>query len=367
MTLSLLMLLSASCWAAVLVAPIRPSGTRERLDAGARESAADLTRITALVPARNEAATIEKTLESLRHQGGELNVIVIDDQSTDATARIVERCPQPIRLIQGKPTPPGWLGKVWALEQGLNQVETPLVLIELSPRILAALQEKLDTGDLGLISLMARLRTASAWERLLVPAYIYFFKLLYPFSLVNSPRSGIAAAAGGCVLARRSALQQIGGFERIRGAVIDDCALAAAIKRAGYPIWLGLTNSVRSLRAYDGLADLWGLVARSAFAELRFSVLRLLICTAAMLTLFGLPVCTPFLVEGSAGYFGLLALVLMLASYLPVLRFYSLSPARAVTLPLVAAAYLAMTWHSALRCWCGRPTIWKNRSYVNLR
>ena len=371
-TLLFSMLFAAIFWIAVLIPPVRPTATREKLDAKDSDRAADSGEITALIPARNEAGTIERTLSTLRQQGQDIEIIVIDDQSTDQTARIVANQPGAIRLIEGTPTPPGWLGKVWALEQGLAEVKTPLVLlldadIELVPGIVAALQEKLDLEQLALVSVMARLRTSSAWERLLVPAYIYFFKLLYPFKLVNSRRTHVAAAAGGCMLMRKAVLSQIGGFAALRGAIIDDCALAGLVKRAGYPIWLGLTNSVRSIRAYETLADFWNLVTRSAFAGLRFSVSRLLICTAAMLILFCVPVVAPFVVHGTAGYAGVVATIAMLISYLPVLRFYSLNPARVLTLPLVAIGYLAMTWNSALRYWFGKPTIWKDRAYRNIR
>ena len=371
-TLLFSMLFAAIFWIAVLIPPVRPTATREKLDAKDSDRAADSGEITALIPARNEAGTIERTLSTLRQQGQDIEIIVIDDQSTDQTARIVANQPGAIRLIEGTPTPPGWLGKVWALEQGLAEVKTPLVLlldadIELVPGIVAALQEKLDLEQLALVSVMARLRTSSAWERLLVPAYIYFFKLLYPFKLVNSRRTRVAAAAGGCMLMRKAVLSQIGGFAALRGAIIDDCALAGLVKRAGYPIWLGLTNSVRSIRAYETLADFWNLVTRSAFAELRFSVSRLLICTAAMLILFCVPVVSPFVVHGTAGYASVVATIAMLISYLPILRFYSLNPARVLTLPLVAIGYLAMTWNSALRYWFGKPTIWKDRAYRNIR
>lgn len=371
MTLLFLVSIAAIFWIAVVILPIRPGSTDERLDIDNARAGSDLRAVTALIPARNEARTIERTLSSLRRQGAALNIIVVDDQSTDQTARLVATQPGPVRLLYGTPTPPGWLGKVWALEQGLAAVHTPLVLlldadIELSAGLVASLQEKLEREQLALVSLMARLRTSSAWERLLVPAYIYFFKLLYPFALVNSRRTGLAAAAGGCMLMRKEVLSEVGAFAAMRGAIIDDCALAGLIKRAGYPIWLGLTNSARSMRPYATLADFWHLVARSAFAELKFSVPRLLICSAAMLILFGVPISAPFAGGGTAGSIGIVAILAMLLSYLPVLRFYSLHPVRALTLPLVAMGYLAMTWHSALRHWLGKPTIWKERVYRNI-
>ena len=372
-TLLLSTCLAAIFWISTIILPIRPTATRERLDAADARAGAggDCKALTALVPARNEAETIARTLKTLRQQSAELPIIVIDDQSTDQTAQIVADQPGPIRLIHGTPTPPGWLGKVWALEQGLAEVKTPLVLlldadIELAPGLVASLQEKLELEQLALVSVMARLRTSSAWERLLVPAYIYFFKLLYPFVLVNSKCSGVAAAAGGCMLVRKAVISQIGGFAALRGSIIDDCALARLIKGAGNPIWLGLTKSVSSIRAYETLADFWNLVARSAFAELKFSITRLFVCTAGMLILFCLPIIASFILHGTAGYVAIAAVLAMLASYLPVLRFYSLNPARVLTLPLVALSYLAMTWYSALRYWCGKPTMWKGRAYRNI-
>jgi len=361
---------AAIFWVAVITLPLRPAGTVERLDSHVGANA-DCSAVSVLIPARNEAGTIAQTLASLRQPIDNLTIIVIDDQSIDETAQIVAGQPGEIRLIDGKPTPPGWLGKVWALEQGLAEVNTPLVLlidadIELAPGTVASLQEKLESEQLALVSVMARLRTASAWERLLVPAYIYFFKLLYPFALVNSQRSRVAAAAGGCILMRKTVLDEIGGFAGLRGAIIDDCALAGLVKRAGHPIWLGLTNSATSIRAYATLTDFWNLVARSAFAELKFSKTRLTLCTAGMLILFCLPVFGPFLITGTSRYTALLALLAMLASYLPMLRFYSLNPARVLTLPFVAIGYLMMTWNSAVRYWFGKPTIWKDRAYRNI-
>lgn len=366
---------AAIAWITVLLIPVRPAGTRERLDAGER-CTADLSDVTVLIPARNEGATIARTLEALSQQGPGLRVVVVDDQSTDATAAIVGRWPsggplRQVQLIRGAAPEPGWLGKVRAQAQGLEHINTPFVLlmdadIALAPGMLAALKERIEPGNLGLVSVMARLRTDSFWERLLVPAYIYFFKLLYPFALVNSPRYTLAAAAGGCMLARRTALDEIGGFESLKNAIIDDCTLARLIKDAGYPIWLGLSHGVTSNRPYDSLPDLWNLVARSAFAELRFSVARLLICTAAMAVLFILPVLGPVLLPRASGYLSTSAALAMFISYAPILRFYELHTLRALTLPAVALAYLAMTWHSAVRYWLGTRTVWKERRYKNL-
>jgi hopene-associated glycosyltransferase HpnB len=257
---------------------------------------------------------------------------------------------------------------VWALEQASRHVVTPYLLlldadIALKPGVLTSLRRKLIDDGLALASLMAELRTETFWERLLAPAYVYFFRLLYPFSLVRAPRSRIAAAAGGCVLLKYEALQRIGGFAAIRAAIIDDCSLARAIKGAGYPIWLGLTRDVLSLRPYEHLSDFWSLVSRSAFAELDFSLARLLACTVGMLALFAGPIALAAELPHRIGVVGIAGLIAMLASYVPILRYYGLSTLRCATLPLVAAGYLLMTWHSALRYWQGTRTVWKGRAY----
>jgi hopene-associated glycosyltransferase HpnB len=365
-------MLAAIVWLTIIVIPLQPVGTRERLEPTSAESG-DLSDITALIPARNEAATIGHTLGSLAQQGTGLTVIVVNDQSTDETGDIVrhwqgENVFKDLHLVDGAPPPENWLGKVWAQNQGLERVKTPLVLlmdadIELAPGMLGRLREQIENHDLGMVSVMARLRTDSFWERLLIPAYVYFFKLLYPFALVNSHRSRIAAAAGGCMFVRKSVIDDIGGFTALKDAIIDDCALARLVKQAGYPIWLGLTDGVTSARPYDSLADIWNLVARSAYAELKFSPLRLLACTAGMGLLFFIPIGVPIAGSGTPAALATVALIAMLASYYPMLRYYGLGPLRTLTLPVVAAAYLLMTWHSALRYWRGTRTIWKGRKY----
>jgi hopene-associated glycosyltransferase HpnB len=365
-------MIAAIAWLTVIAIPIRPTGTRERLDAASSEPA-DLSDVTALIPARNEAALILQTLDALARQGTSLSVVVVDDQSDDETADLITSWPgaaglKRLHMISGSAPESGWVGKVWAQAQGLEQVDTPLVLlidadIELAPGMLGALMKQLSDRRLGLVSVMARLRTDTFWERLLAPAYVYFFKLLYPFALVNSADSRFAAAAGGCMLARRDALEKIGGFEALRDAIIDDCTLAGLIQRAGFPIWLGLTGSVTSTRPCESFNDFWNLVTRSAFAELKFSVFRLLICTGAMVILFLVPVLASTGLAGLTGWVSLIALLAMFASYTPMLVYYGLNPLRSLTLPLVAIAYLAMTWHSAIRYWRGTRTVWKGRQY----
>lgn len=354
-------------WCLALVLPGRPYAMRERLEPS-KPDLADFSDITVLIPARNEATILQRTLAAVGDQSGTAPVVVVDDQSTDATAKVARETLGTATVVIGEPPPPGWIGKVWALEQGLRTVRTPFVLlldadIELRPGMIAALKNKANDERLAMVSLLATLNTQRFWERMLVPAYVYFFKFMYPFALVNSVSSQTAAAAGGCILIRRKVLEEIGGFASLKSAIIDDCTLAKQVKTAGHRIWLGVSKSVISHREYANWADIWHLVARSAFAELKFSTLRLFLCTLAMLWLF---ICAPLAVliySGMPAYIAAAGMLAMFMTYVPVLRFYKLRAGRALTLPLVALLYLAMTWHSAVRYWFGTRTVWKDRYY----
>lgn len=354
-------------WCLALLLPSRPFGMRERLEPSNPE-VADLDDITVLIPARNEATTIQRTLVAVGDQRGAAPVVIVDDQSTDATARVARETLNTATVVTGEPPPPGWIGKVWALEQGLRTVQTPFVLlldadIELRPGIIEALKNKAVHERLAMVSLLANLNTQRFWERILVPAYVYFFKFMYPFALVNSVSSRTAAAAGGCILIRREVLEEIGGFASLKSAIIDDCTLAKQVKAAGHGIWLGVSKSVISHREYANWVDILNLVTRSAFAELKFSTMRLLLCTLAMLWLF---ICIPLVLliySGVPAYIAAAGMLAMFMTYVPVLRFYKLWAGRALTLPLVALLYLAMTWHSAVRYWFGTRTVWKGRCY----
>jgi hopene-associated glycosyltransferase HpnB len=340
---------------------------RERLEPS-KPDVADFGDITVLIPARNEATSIQRTLAAVSEQSGAASVVVVDDQSTDATAKVATETLGTATVVTGEPPPPGWIGKVWALEQGLRTVQTPFVLlldadIELRPGIIAALKNKAIHEELAMVSLLAHLNTQRFWERILVPAYVYFIKFMYPFALVNSVTSLTAAAAGGCIHIRREVLEKIGGFESLKSAIIDDCTLAKQVKTAGHGIWLGVSKSVVSHREFANWVDIWNLVTRSAFAELKFSTWRLLLCTLAMLWLF---ICAPLAVliySGMPAYIAAAGMLAMFMTYVPVLRFYDLWAGQAITLPLVALLYLAMTWHSAVRYWFGTRTVWKGRYY----
>jgi len=356
-------------WLAVLLLPWRPWSTRERLEAVAGDAAADLHDVVALVPARNEAAVLPGTLRALSAQGSGLGIVLVDDQSTDGTAHAAQDAGIPgLRLVRGAPVPPGWSGKVWALEQGRGQLDRPLALlldadIELAPGAVAALRARLRENGGGMVSLMAELPARGAWERLLIPAFIFFFKLLYPFGCANSPRSRVAAAAGGCILIETRILDELGGFGSLRDALIDDCTLARLVKRKGYSCWIGLTRSVRSARAYVGPGDVWRMVARTAFTQLRYSRGLLLVCTLVMAFAFVAPPVALALGQGPARLAAGAALLCMACAYLPTLRFYDIPGAWVLGLPVAGTLYLGMTWHSAIGYWRGTRSQWKDRRY----
>jgi len=266
--------------------------------------------------------------------------------------------------------PPGWTGKLWALEQGRSHADRPLTLlvdadIALAPGTVAALRGKMHAVGAQFISLMAAPSLAGFWERLLLPAYIYFFKLLYPFRLSNSRFRGIAAAAGGCVLVETHVLNLIGGFAAIRGELIDDCALARRIKRAGYRTWTGLSHSAVMQRR-QRLKDIWNMVARTAFTQLHYSLLWLGLCTALLLLAYVVPLMGVVLAPTAAKPLAAAGYLAMTATYLPTLRYYRLSPLWAFVLPATGALYLAMTWTSAVRYWGGHRSQWKNRTYARI-
>ncbi|MEK6805185.1 MAG: glycosyltransferase [Pseudomonadota bacterium] len=354
---------AAVIWFGVLLAPWRPWSMRERIEAA--DTDADLSEVTVLIPARNEAEVITQTLASLQQQGPGLKIIVVDDQSTDDTAKLARAFPN-VEVLAGKPLPEDWAGKLWALEQGRGQVRTPLTLlldadIALKPGMLAALLAQRRSSGANFVSLMADLRRDSFWDRLLLPAFVYFFKLLYPFALSNSRFPHVAAAAGGCILVETAALKKTGAFASLRGALIDDCTLARQVKGAGYKTWTGVSRGVISLRPYRTLASIHDMVARSAFTQLRYSTLLLLTVTTIFVAAYWLPLAV---LTTSAGALAAAALIAMAAGYLPTLRYYELSPLWALLLPLTAALYLAMTWSSAIRYWRGTRSQWKNRTYV---
>jgi hopene-associated glycosyltransferase HpnB len=257
------------------------------------------------------------------------------------------------------------------LQQGLQSVDRAFVLlldadIELAPRMLPTLQREALGRNLSLVSIMAKLNCGTFWERLLAPPFVFFFKLLYPFALANDPERRTAAAAGGCMFLRTAALKSVGGFAAVRGALIDDCALAKKLKSAGERTWLGLSHSVASAREYGALADFWRMVSRSAFTQLRYSTALLAGTTVIMAIVFLAPlagVAAAAWGADTASIIAAFALAAMAAAYLPTVRFYGLPWAWALSLPLAGGLFLAMTWSSAINYWRGTRATWKNRSY----
>jgi hopene-associated glycosyltransferase HpnB len=370
MLLTLLTFAGASLWLIILLLPWRPWSTREFLDGEPDDFDEDLSNITVLIPARNEAEVIQATLAGVMAQGRDVKVILVDDQSEDKTTSLAgEMFETDLKIISGQPLPDGWSGKLWALHQGFQQVKTPLVLlldadIELMPGILSRLRREMMKRKIHLISLMAYLRMVSPWEKLLMPAFIYFFKLLYPFRLSNSAHRRVAAAAGGCILLRTDMLKAMGGFAAIRGQLIDDCALARKIRAMGGRTWIGLTHSALSLRVYDRPGIIWHMVARTAFHQLHYSITLLLLVTAVMILMFGLPVAGLLFPSVTAGILSLCAFMAMMLGYIPTLKFYHLSWKWAFLMPLIGLLFLAMTWTSAIRSWQGKGAKWKGRTYL---
>lgn len=357
-------------WLCVLMAPWRPWATDESLDTKGGDEDVDLRDVSVLCPARDEAAQIGATLAGLGRQGRGLRIILIDDQSTDGTAAVARACRiKGLQIVHGTPLPPGWSGKLWALHQGLAYVRTDRVLlldadVELFPGILPALRAKLLEDGRHLVSLLVSLRMDNLWERFLMPAFVYFFKLLYPFRLSNSSAIPfVACAAGGCILLEARVLREIGGFATIRDALIDDCALAGCVKKHGFRTWIGLTRSARSLRSYPSLQGIWDMVARTAFTQLRYSPLLLVLCTVVMLCAFAAPVAALLFGEWSVAAVGALTLTIAMVSYRAVLRYYGLPLAWVLVLPGAGCLFLGMTWSSAIRYWRGRRSLWKGRHY----
>ena len=334
-----------------------------------------LPPVDVVVPARDEAPSIAAAIGSLTRQAmPNVRIILVDDGSTDGTADLAraaaEGAPHPLTIVPGAPKPPGWSGKLWAVSQGLAATTADLVLltdadITHEPDHLARLVARAEAEDLDLVSEMVLLHCESFAERALVPAFVYFFQLLYPFAQVADPRHRMAGAAGGTVLIRRRALDRIGGIAAVRGALIDDVALGTAVKRSGGRIWLGHTTRARSIRLYPEFRDIWAMVARTAYVQLGFSPVKLAGTVLGMLVVWLLPPAAAILGHGFARWFGLAAWVLMAASFLPSLRRYRLSPVWALFLPLIALFYMAATVGSALNHMRGRSVMWKNRVYAD--
>ena len=327
--------------------------------------------VAIVVPARDEAETIGAVLRSLLAQdyAGAFRVILVDDNSIDGTGAIARAIADPrLTVLTGAPRPAGWSGKLWAVSQGVREADaaTMILLTDADivhrPRHLETLIARAERGDLDMVSEMVELACESWAERALVPAFVFFFQLLYPFDWVNDSLRSTAAAAGGTILVRSRALARIGGIEAVRGALIDDVALATAVKRGGR-IWLGHTTLARSVRPYPGAADIWRMVARTAYVQLRYSPLLLVATSLGMALTWLVPPFAALCGAGMARWLGLATWAMLAGSYLPTLRRFGRSACWAPFLPIVAAFYMAATIGSAANHHRGHGVAWKGRAY----
>jgi hypothetical protein len=378
-------------------------------------------RVVAIVPARNEAETIAQTIAALLQQDypGECSIVVVDDHSEDDTAQLARQTATQyasksrFSIHAASSLPAGWTGKLWALNEGVRQAATtrscqsasplndlPAAPPKLSsraeqgicfspaddtqaknandtnpdyfwftdadvvhaPDTLLRLVARTEQNKLDLTSLMVLLQAKTLPERALIPPFLYFFLKLYPPRWIADPAASTAGAAGGCVLLRHEALQRIGGLAAIRAEVIDDCALARAVKRSGGKIWMGITRASSSLRAYTTFVEIRDMIARTAFTQLRYSTLLLVGTLIGMLLTYLAPVALLFAPKPTTRILALAAWLLMSLTFLPTVRFYRLSPLWAPLLPLAALFYAYATWLSAIRYWLNRGAQWKGRA-----
>ncbi len=352
------------------------SSEREESERDKYEAPKVWPRVTAVIPARNEADMLPGSLTSLVRQDypGEFSIVLVDDQSTDGTADVARAiaagASRHVTIVNGAELPSGWTGKVWAMHQGIaaaSSTEPPPDYVLLTdadigyrPDVLRSLVISARANNRAMTSVMAKLKCESLAERCLVPAFIFFFQMLYPFPRVNHRTNRTAAAAGGCMLVERLSLERAGGIAAIRGALIDDCALGNLLKKQG-PIWLGLSDRVLSLRAYEAFDDIRRMVARSAYAQLRYSPILLVGTIVAMTVIYIPPPALAVFAGFPANVFAAAAYLLMFIAYQPTLRFYNRSPLWGFALPLIATAYVCFTLNSAYQHMRGRGGLWKGR------
>ncbi|HXS07895.1 MAG TPA: glycosyltransferase [Rhizomicrobium sp.] len=326
--------------------------------------------VVAVVPARNEADVIQRSIGSLLAQDypGEFRVLLVDDQSDDGTGDLARALNDSrLTVMTGGARPPGWTGKLWAMSQGVAAAGAPQFLwftdadIAHAPDTLRSLVARAEKDGRVLVSLMARLSCRTTAEHFLIPAFVFFFDMLFPFGAANDPKNKLAAAAGGCMLARRDALERAGGIEAIRHNIIDDCALARLMKRQG-PIWLSLTDRSVSLRPYEHISDIRRMVARSAYAQLDYSPLLLLLTLIGLFVVYIAPVLGALFAMYYVQLAAYLAWAIMALMFQPILRFYRLSPLWGIALPVIGAFYAAFTLDSAIQHWSGKGGMWKGRA-----
>lgn len=345
-------------------------------DAAEPPAPAQWPAIVAVVPARDEVDVIAASVASLLTQDypGPFRVVLVDDDSSDGTAQAARQAAarlgasDRLEIVRGTPLPPGWTGKLWALSQGIARaaIDDPKHLllsdadISHAPDSLRRLAARAEAGGFTLTSLMAELHCRTWPERLLIPAFVLFFQMLYPFRWSNAPGRRPAAGAGGCMLVDHRALAEAGGVAAVRGALIDDCAMARLMKRQG-PTWIGLTHRARSLRPYTSIGEVGRMISRSAYAQLGYSVAVLAGTLAGLALIFLAPPALAVFATGSAQLAGIFAWLAMAAAYQPMLRFYGRSPLWGLALPLIGALYAGFTLNSAIATWRGRGGLWKGR------
>ena len=333
--------------------------------------------VVAVIPARNEAAGIAGTVSSLLGQTheGSLDIVLVDDHSDDGTADLAQAAARALGaesrldIVAARALPPGWTGKLWAVSEGLARArEKPAHFVLLTdadivhaPDNVSNLVKRARAEDLDLTSLMVRLSTETMAEKALIPSFVFFFFMLYPPRLAADPRSRVAGAAGGCMLVRPAAIDRMGGIAAIRGALIDDCALAAAIKRSGGRIRLDPSRTTRSSRVYDSAGEIWSMIARTAFTQLRHSWLLLSATMLGMALTYAAPPLLAILATGPARWLGLGAWLVMAFCFVPTARLYDRHPAWGLALPAIAMFYAAATLASAIAYGRGRGGRWKGR------
>ncbi len=354
-----------------------------REDNNQPQALASWPRVVAIVPARNEAGTIAQTVSSLATQDypGEFSAIIVDDHSEDGTAALArDAAQQPgapgrIAIHSAANLPPGWTGKLWALNEGVQVASSHApdffwftdADIEHAPDTLRRLVSRAEKESLDLASLMVLLQAKTFPERLLIPPFLYFFLMLYPPRWIANPKARTAGGAGGCILLRREALERIGGIAAIRSEVIDDCALARAVKKSGGKIWMGLTRANVSLRGYGSFAEIRNMIARTAFTQLHYSFFFLLLALAGLFVTFLLPWLSFLAGEDPAWFLASTAICLMSVTFGVTVRFYGLAWPWALAFPLAAVYYGYATCVSAVRYWLGRGGQWKGRAQAPRR
>ncbi len=331
--------------------------------------------VVAVVPARNEADVVAECVTSLIRQSFPVRLVLVDDNSTDGTADIARAAARAagaedqLNVVAGAPLPPGWSGKLWAVHQGVMKANefTPDYLlltdadIRHSRENVAMLATLAQEGRFDLVSFMVRLHCLTFAEKALIPAFVFFFFMLYPPEWIRDARRKTAGAAGGCMFIRREALEKAGGVESIRNEIIDDCALASRVRQGGGKVWLGVAPETESIRPYGTFADIGAMISRSAFNQLHHSVLLLLLCLVALTITYLLPLALLLSGRANPAWSGAASWALMAACFWPTIKFYRLNPLWSLALPAIAIFYMGATVHSAFLYWMGKGGRWKGR------